>query len=477
MPPSLRWSWNKAVAAARQGEDSLVWPMVPGVAAAAFVLWMICSWLRPGTFPAIGLVVAAGCLLLLGVVASAFVAQIIYAKSSGENAKATPVVQAACLAALWVPAWILFMLSQSPLMVLAGCLCLATVGFFLKRCSVEAAAPVNPQPAPESEASLRLAQLTEVARGPKVLPSFLLALLAEVAIVLVITQWYKTASLAWGVWVAILCWRAVPSQAQPQSLLSSDMQQRLAACAYVLTLVALLPYLKVSPGFRGGLAALLKPNHTVKENDAARENSSRSSAGYVGIVLLSPSVKQRKLEMPAKHDPMNFSVRLAQPLEIPFDGQYWYFKAPDRQPRPTAHVVRADTLKATIQSSDSYPLLMEAHQRLSDPMDLGCCSAIHMVVQNADKREGRIALELWVRNRTVKPVVPHYLGTATIPSSELPTAAKSWPARPPEENMSFPIPPGLAGLQFDEIMLVVRSSPALARTGAKIAIRKFVFEP
>ena len=185
-----------------------------------------------------------------------------------------------------------------------------------------------------------------------------------------------------------------------------------------------------------------------------------------------------------------FGVKIAEPLEIPFDGQYWYFKWPDRRPRPSAHVVRASAAKVQIRSSDRYPLLMEAHQKLGKQLDLGCCSAMNLVVENADKLEGAISLELWVKKlplaRTVpKPGLkpdpeppPHYLGTAVIPSSELPIAARP--------NASGKVAGGDAAVshsgsdgrhEFDEITVVVRPAPMRAKMGAKIALKKFVLEP
>jgi hypothetical protein len=259
----------------------------------------------------------------------------------------------------------------------------------------------------------------------------------------------------------------------------------IVATAFVLTVIALLPYLKVSP-FRGGM---LRAKTTQREG--SKTNPAQASDGYSGIILLPLIEQQKRIVLPVKHEFTNFSSKFTQPMEIPFDGVYWYFKPPDKAPRPTAQVVRGSSTKAVIRSSDRYPLLMEAHQRLEAPLDLGCCSAMELVVENADHREGAIALELWVRkqanpksaarqrvNAVAPEQAPHYLGTVAIPSSELPIGTgANVSGKRAEEKLRFPIPAAMDGTLFDEITVVVKPAPTRARAGAQIAIRKFVLEP
>jgi hypothetical protein len=118
---------------------------------------------------------------------------------------------------------------------------------------------------------------------------------------------------------------------------------------------------------------------------------------------------------------------------------------------------------------------MEAHQRLDDPIDLGCCSAMNLVVRNADRREGAIVLELWVRKRGTPTTALHYLGTETVPSSVQPPATRTTDA--PEESLRFLIPPAMDGIEFDEILVVMRGAPSRATVGAQVGLRKFVLEP
>lgn len=471
--------------------DSPVWPMVVGVVAAAFVLEFFCSWLRQGTLPRIGLILIATSLLFTAVMVCGFVVRTIYSRIvPGRRRVITPVVRAACLTALWIPAWLLFIETWSLLMIAAGTICLACLGAFLKLCQIEAA-PAEIQPSRPEPGTPFLFSDGLLAR--KLLPSLLLVLLFDAVIALAATRWFVMASIASGVFAGVLAWRAaVRSSATGggQAVLSGSRQTTIAAAAFLFTVIALLPYLRV--GVLGGFNFHLGKNVTRNSAAVPKDAASSNSDGYVGIILLPMTEQQKKIIAPVKRTLVpNFGVKIAESMEIPFDGQYWYFKWPEKQPRPTARVVRGSSTKTQVRSSDRYPLLMEAHQKLAEPLDLGCCSAMDLVVENGDQLDGPISLELWVKklpnaqaaarqrvNAVAPEQAPHYLGTVAIPSSELPIAQRpNVSGRLVEEKLRFPIPAAMDGTNFDEITVVVRQAPERARMGAKVAIKKFVLEP
>jgi hypothetical protein len=227
-----------------------------------------------------------------------------------------------------------------------------------------------------------------------------------------------------------------------------------------------------------------------EKNQAEAGKSGASNDGYVGIIMLPLAESQKRIDAPVKRALLpHFGVKIAEPMEIPFDGQYWYFKWPEKKPRSSAKVVRGSSTKTQVRSSDRYPLLMEAHQRLTKPIDLGCCSAMDLVVENADQLSGAISLELWVKklpspqtkervNVVAPEAAPHYLGTVTIPSSELPMGQRpNASGKVEEEKLCFPIPAAMDGTLFDEITVVMRTAPERAQAGAKVAVKKFVLVP
>lgn len=453
-----------------------VWPMAAGVAVAMLVLEGVALWLRPGTLPRVGLLfVLAAALLFTAAMISGFVARTIYARvAHGMQGVSALVTRAACLVALWVPAWVLFMETSSLLMVLAACVCLASLGVFLKRCAGDEIVAAGQGEAATVKTAPFLLEFPGFTRA--MLPSTLMALLAEAAVILMVARWFVSASFAAGAFAAVVGWRAVQRFSQSgasRPILPASRQMAMVTIAFVLTMIALLPYLKVSP-FSGGLGMLRAKPGPVGSTGGQRPEAS-SSDGYVGIVLLAPKEQHKSITLPVKREFTSFGVRLTQPLEIPFDGAYWYFKYPDKAPRPTAKVVKGDAAKVTVRSTDRYPLLMEAHQKLDDAIDLGCCSAINLVVRNADKHEGAIVLELWVRKRGTPATALHYLGTTTIPSSDKPLAMRGPEIQ--DESVRFPVPPSMDGIQFDEITVVMRGARERAQFGAQVGLRKFVLEP
>jgi hypothetical protein len=316
-------------------------------------------------------------------------------------------------------------------------------------------------------------------------------LLLDGVIGLAAAGWFLLASVAAAAFAGVLAWRATTRTTADMSsanVLPGSRQTALVTFAFVLTVVALLPYLRT--GILGGLRPMMARKTPTK--DGPTSTGDLSTKGYIGIILLPLKDQQKKIVAPVRREFVpHFGVKISDPMEIPFDGQYWYFKWPDKRPRPNARVVRGSSTKTQVSSSTGTPLLMEAYQKLADPIDLGCCSAINLVVENADQLSGAISLELWVRKLpdpkllpkqrsdfTQPQNAPHYLGTAVIPSSALPIGARpNASGKTAEETLNFPIPAGMEGTLFDEISVVVKTAPERARMGAKVAIKTFVLEP
>ena len=384
-------------------------------------------------------------------------------------------LRATWVTAIWIPAWIFALKMPSLVTVLAGCFLMATGALYLRR-DGEALADTGSSlfGRRENESGGRgLLTYPFEFEGEMwaqvLLPSLGLALLLELTAAVAAMRSFRWASLLAGAFVAAVMWKV---RNEWRGKASNRRAAAALMMAFVFTLLVLLPYLRSTP-FSVSIGPIAKAKGL-----PAKPGSSDTDEGWSGIILLSPKQEQKKIELPVKKEmaPV-FSGRLPQAIEIPFDGAYWYFKAPDRKPRPTARVVQGSSLKATIRSTDWYPLIMEAHQRVGTPIDLNCCGAIDIVVQSADRRDGPVALELWVRGKNMPDGRGYYLGTATLPSSEMPAAMRGNEAAPIEERLSYVVPSRMEGVKFDEIAVEFRSPPSRWREGAKIGIEKFVLEP
>ncbi len=435
--------------------------VIVGVAAVFGLIGFFFPPLRPHSLTLRSLLLVAVGLVAFSGVTSAGIARWIGSRGAGSSSGMT---EAAWMGALWTPAWVLGLQAPSVLTALAALLCAASVAWSLKRYDVERSSIPAERPSgtpiwmDDSKALIRV-----------ILPSLAAAVIAEGALIAMVGERYRLASLLAGVCAAALMWR-VASKGSARSVPRSQ-KIALLNLALLFTVVVLLPYLKGQRLFSTG--DILAKNALGGHRGEKGPEPANGSDGYSGIILLPLTQTHTTLVAPRHKDSASTGGHPAQPMVIPFDGVYWYFKAPDRRPRPSARVVRGSSTKAVIRSSDRYPLLMEAHQRLGSKIDLGCCSGVQIVLQNADHRPGAIALELWFTD-SVRPQSRSYLGTVTIPSSEDDGDAKQ---RPAEETMAFAVPASAVGREFDEITVVVRPAPERARAGAQVAIRRFVLLP
>jgi hypothetical protein len=169
------------------------------------------------------------------------------------------------------------------------------------------------------------------------------------------------------------------------------------------------------------------------------------------------------------------SNRSAKPLIIPFNGVYWFFKAPDLDPPVTSRQTHGSPELLDIHSTDRRPLSMEAHEHFGSMIDLDCCSRIQIAIRNADLYSETVSLELVLINSSLPGKPSQSLGTIVVKST------RSWKlyekASPTGEILTFPIPTNHSIRRFDEVMIVFRLAAFRADDGAKIAIDHFVLVP
>ena len=128
-----------------------------------------------------------------------------------------------------------------------------------------------------------------------------------------------------------------------------------------------------------------------------------------------------------------------------------------------------------IKSTDFQPLSMEAHQYLGTPIKMDCCNAIRLAIRNADDRPGAIYMEILLKDTTSKGSSTQSLGSLVVPSSEGRHMSLNRPTV--QEVLSFSLPQGVRGKQFDEITVVIKPAKERARAGAHIAVQHFELVP
>jgi hypothetical protein len=375
---------------------------------------------------------------------------------------AGPVWIARNLSTAWVflPCYVLLYERNSPWMLSIAALATLGTALSLRRLLPAPAAALLPRPQTTILPSLD-------GLPPRDSPLFLafwIAILAQAAAILAVNQALLLATLPLCIGLFLLVWRwSTVEDRAARWWTGQHPPLPQAAAAILITSLALIPYSVV--GRRFGFYAPLRP--------PPKPTQSRDSSGYYGIVLYPPPQKKQIVAPRPQSD--SFASANAKPILIPFDGPYWYFKPPLRRPDPRAHVAHGKATDVNVRSTDSEPLLMQAHQNLGLPISLACCREIDINLTNADTRPGAISLAL-VLTDTASPGKPSQnLGALPIPSTQLdPMPLKRDPVN---EVLRFPIPRSAGLHQFDEITIDFQLAPRHARAAAKVSINSFELIP
>lgn len=237
-----------------------------------------------------------------------------------------------------------------------------------------------------------------------------------------------------------------------------------SVAVWMLTVVALLPFLAgVGVVMRGwlGMPAVQAARHVA-------DFAHRAMRGYTGIILTRPKMPHQIVTPVFTPNPQGFTK---QEKAIPFDGQYWYFQWPDSRPGIDAHVVPGDPTKSRIKSTDNEAIMMEAHQRLVQPLDASCCRTLQLNVTNADAVPGKITLEVQLRDAHgyVASLGNKVLVSSTVSPMPLKRGAV-------EETLVFQIPRGVKDKRFDEMTVRVKPEGLRSLAAPQVAIESFAFQ-
>ena len=115
---------------------------------------------------------------------------------------------------------------------------------------------------------------------------------------------------------------------------------------------------------------------------------------------------------------------------------------------------------------------MEARQNLGSQINLQCCGAIEVEVENADSRPETVAIELTLRSTSAPGEPYESLGMQHLlvraPTPDVPVI---------EQTLSFRVPNHIKLRTFDELTIRFRLKWWRGDQSAKIAISRFVLVP
>jgi hypothetical protein len=235
---------------------------------------------------------------------------------------------------------------------------------------------------------------------------------------------------------------------------------------YVVTAIALTA---------GGLTRYLTVGNAVAARSGQSPRGTERSMSYRGVILFEEKHRKGVVVPPVqRRNPLGQTQSKPQPLSIPFDGVYWFFQPPEREPANGSLRQRGSPEKLSFRSTDERALIMEARQNFGRLIDINCCSEIQITVTNGEPYPRSVALELSLANTTLTGSPSWSLGTAKVTPQPV-----SWLQRASErvEILTYKIPALPEIRQFDEAVIIFNRSEHTASRSARIAINQFVFLP
>ena len=266
-----------------------------------------------------------------------------------------------------------------------------------------------------------------------------------------------------------------------------NLRKRSLAVVAITALLVAFAWLPRAGSFRGsgilggdqGVLGLSLTHHTLfvstkKERLESAQGTTPIVLGAVfpGVILY-PEVEPRtKLIAPPARWAEGFPASPSRQFSIPFDGVYWFWRPPADHPPESAVIKHGSPAKLTFRSTDGAPLWMEARQDLGSQINLQCCGAVEVEVENADSRPETVAIELMLRSTTAPGEPSESLGMQQLlvraPTPELPVI---------EQTLTFRVPNHLKIRGFDELTIRFRLKWWRGDQSAKIAISRFVLVP
>lgn len=212
--------------------------------------------------------------------------------------------------------------------------------------------------------------------------------------------------------------------------------------------------------------------------DAKRKADGQASpyglGGYQSLVLW-PFPPRKQIVPPIPVRSSLFAPGTTQPLVIRFDGVYWYFQPPRKDPGADAHQARGTPVAVNIHSNNFIPIVMQAHQHLGGAVPIRRCREIQVEIENRDNTPGTIALALLLRDSSAPAEASLYLGQQTLVSSQ--PGHFRIKSSPVFETLRFAVPARGGVRQFDTIHVMVLPDVEHSTISPKIGIEQFQLFP
>jgi hypothetical protein len=301
--------------------------------------------------------------------------------------------------------------------------------------------------------------------------AFAIAVCVEFAVVLASRGEIVLATALMGVAGFLFVWKRLTSlNAETRDDL--DRSAARASAAAVIAMLILIPLLLARFAQVNGVET--RAQAATRTDTEKRNGADTSPDGYRGIVLFTVKDKSKDLPpVPVERDLLRAGK--SKPLVIPFDGSYWYFQTTQHGPGLHPHLTHGDPVAASIYSTGWVPLAMQAHQTLTQPVDLRAVGDMTATIRNGDNRRGRIDMGILLTDSTAPGKPSMYLGTQPVVSTE--PEHFNLKATPVSEDVRFAIPDRRSIRKFDEVTVFFFPNGQRETVGARVGIEQFELTP
>ncbi len=194
---------------------------------------------------------------------------------------------------------------------------------------------------------------------------------------------------------------------------------------------------------------------------------------FAGVELY-PEVKPHtRLVAPPLEGIKGFGADRSDPLSIPFEGVYWFWRGPSDRPPLNSVVMHGSPSAQFFRSTDGDGMSMEARQNLGFAVDPKRYGAIEIFIQNVDPFPNTVSILLKVRNTAVAGNLILSLGMQDV-STPVSAVGSN---RSGSQMLRFQIPSDIRIGSFDELTVSYYLKGARSDRSARIAVNGFRLVP
>lgn len=265
---------------------------------------------------------------------------------------------------------------------------------------------------------------------------------------------HSTSALVIAAAAVILFWRS-------RSLVLPDQIQALrVGLTWILLMICaihLLVRLQGTTGTGSGGAYAARP-----PADAQPKSGHEEFGEFTGVILVPDLPKSKSL--PRLPNPSAEPASDTDPLTIPFDGVYWFFRFPYQKPPIDAATLHGTPDDIRFRSAGRVVLRMEARQGLPRQFDSARLAKIDMAIRNTETEAAVLHAEIILSNTSLPGEPRESLGVQLIDSGE-------------KQTLSFAVPPYPLLPEFNTLTVRIQRSGALITQSARVSIDRFVLIP